>query len=356
MSLIKEVKNDRTEKVMELLQSSPDVNAQDNKTGNTPLHFAIENQNMTILNALLSLPKKPNLNLTNNDKVTPLSYATELNFGDAVEPLLKHGADPNFTFEGGRSALHYAAVNNARDTAKLLLKHQANVNQKCEEGTALHIAARQSNDDVGYLLIENPNADFSVTDAEGNTFLHTAIQYGAYNLFQKFFGDFENGRFASLNIKDLVNQTNAEGNTILHEAEINKRTSISQFLESNAEKFNIDVSKKNKEGFTAKGCAEQHVLKAKEEEEQKRLRREEAKEIKKQRKIENDQLEEERRAQERDLKKKERLQELKSMKQQQKQQQLRPLYGVLFILAVFVLIYFMIARGIENKKNNVMDL
>jgi len=44
------------------------------------------------------------------------------------------------------------------------------------------------------------------------------------------------------------------------------------------------------------------------------------------------------------------------MKQQQKQQQLRPLYGVLFILAVFVLIYFMIARGIENKKNNVMDL
>lgn len=356
MSLLKEVKNDRTEKVMELLQSSPDVNAQDNKTGNTALHFAIENQNLTILNALLGLPKKPNLNVANNEKVNPLSYATMLNFNDAVEPLLKNGADPNFTFEGSRSALHYAAVNNARDTAKLLLKHQANVNQKCEEGTALHIAAHQSNDEIAYLLIENPNTDFTATDEEGNTFLHIAILCGAYNIFQKFFSDLENGQFANLNIKELVNQTNVQGNTILHEAEINQRTSISQFLENNVDKFNLDVSKKNKEGFTAKDCAEQHLLRAKEQEEQKKMRREEAKEIKKQRKIENDQLEEERRTQERELKKKEKLQELKALNSHQKQQQLRPIYGVVFIAIVFVLIYFMISRGIENKKNNVLDL
>jgi len=356
MSLLKEVKNDRTEKVMELLQSSPDVDAQDTKTGNTPLHFAIENQNLTILNALLGLPKKPNLNITNNEKVNPLSYATMLNFNDAVEPLLKNGANPNFTFEGGRSALHYAAVNNARDTAKLLLKYQANINQKSEEGTALHIAARQSNDEVAYLLIENPNVDFTATDEEGNTFLHIAIQYGAYNVFQKFFGDLENDSFANLNIKELVNQTNAQGNTLLHEAEIHQRTSISQFLESNVGKYHIDVEKKNKDGFTAKGCADQHLLRAKQEEEQKRLRKAEAQEMKKQRKLENEQLEEERRAQQREMKKKEKLQELKAMNQHKKQQQLRPVYGVVFIAIVFVLIYFIINKGIENKKNNVMDL
>lgn len=342
MSLLKEVKNDRTEKVMELLQSSPDVDAQDNKTGNTPLHFAIENQNLSILNALLGLSKKPNLNITNAEKVSPLSYATMLNFNDAVEPLLKNGANPNFTFEGGRSALHYAAVNNAKDTAKLLLKHQANINQKSEEGTALHTAARQSNDEVAYLLIENPNIDFTATDEEGNTFLHIAIQCGAYNVFQKFFGDFENGTLANVNIKELVNQTNAQGNTLLHEAEINQRTSISQFLENNAEKYHIDVTLKNKDGFTAKGCADQHLLRAKQEEEQKRLRKAEAQEMKKQRKIENDQLEEERRVQERELKKKEKLQELKALNQSKKQQQLRPVYALVFIGVVFFLFYLMI--------------
>ena len=356
MSLLKEVKSDKTEKVMELLQSPQDLNVKDPKTGNSLVHFAIENQNLTILNALLSLGNKPNLNVLNEEGASPLAYAAMLNFVDGLEPLLKHGADPNFCSQGGRTALHYTAVNNTREAAKILLKNNADINKANEEGSALHIATRETNDDVALLFMENPKIDFFATDSEGNTFLHISIQYGAYNIFQKFFTDYENGVYESLKISELLNKTNQSGNTLLHEAEINKRLSISQFLMQNAEKYNLNVSAKNKDGFTAEDCKNQNLLKEKEEEEKKRLKKEEAKEIKKQKKIEMDQLNEERRKQDIIMKKKEKEQEKKALENLKKQQKIKPFISIAIVMALIVVLYVTLNHGIEKKKNKVLDL
>ena len=356
MSLLKEAKADRTEKVLEILQGSPDVNARDNKSGNTAVHYAIENQNLTILNAILSLSDKPNLNVANNEGTAPLSYATILNFMDAIEPLLKNGADVNFAPTGGRTALQYAAVNNQKDALKQLLKSHADVNYKSEEGTALHIATRENNDDVAFFLLENPNVDFSITDSEGSTFLHTAVEYGSYNVFQKFFSDLENGVYPKLNASELLNKVNNEGNTLLHEAEINKRTSIAQFLKDKAEQFNLNTTLKNKEGFTAEECKKEHQIKAQEEEERKKLQKEEAKELKKQRKAEQESYNDELRTQERLLKKKEKEDAEKAKTAAIREQKLRPVMGVIIVVGVFVFIYFMLKSGIDKKKNNIMDL
>jgi len=356
MSLLKEVKSDKTEKVMELLQSPQDLNVKDNKTGNSLLHFAIENQNMTILNALLALENKPNLNVLNNEDVSPLAYAAMLNFIDAMEPLLKHGADPNFCPPEGRTALHYAAVTNLREAVKILLKHGADINKANEEGSALHIATRESNDDVALLLMENPNINFFATDSEGNTFLHISVQYGAYNIFQKFFTDLENGVYTSLKVTDLLNKTNQNGNTLFHEAEIHKRLSISQFLKQNTEKFNLNPSAKNKDGFTAEDCKNQNLQKAKEEEEMKKLKKEEAKEIRKQRKIETDQLNEERRKQEIIMRKKEKEEEQRVMEAMKNAQKKKPLISIAIVMALLTSLYYVLSYGIQKKKDKVLDL
>lgn len=356
MSLLKEVKSDRTEKVFELLQSPQDLNARDKKTGNTPVHFAIENQNLEILNALLSLEIKPNLNVLNNEDNSPLIYATNVNFVDALEPLLKHGAEANFANQAGRTALHYAALNNGREAAQILLKHHADINKKSQEGSALHIATQQNNDEVAYFLMQNPKIDLTVTDSEGNTFLHIAIENGAYNVFQKFFGNVDEDLYPNLNISELLNKVNSEGNTLLHLAEINSKTAIAQFLRSNAEKYSIELSKKNKEGFTPEECKQQHILKQQEEEEKKKLRKEEAKEIKKQRKVEAEKYNEELKQQEEQLVKKEKEKQRQIEEAYKKGEKLKPVIAVGFILGIFAILYIALSIGIQRKKDNVMDL
>jgi len=75
MSLLKEVKQDRVEKVMELLQGPQNLNQVDQKTGNTVIHYTINNLNEEILKMLLNLPTKPDLNILNKEGLAPLQFA-----------------------------------------------------------------------------------------------------------------------------------------------------------------------------------------------------------------------------------------------------------------------------------------
>lgn len=107
---------------------------------------------------------------------SPLYIAAVHDSLDAAALLLKHGANPNFRDEKGRTILMRVAENGNTETAKLLIEGGADVNAKNEKGdffmsaglTPLHIAAMNGHEDVVKLLIAN-GANLNALDANGNT-------------------------------------------------------------------------------------------------------------------------------------------------------------------------------------------
>ena len=105
---------------------------------------------------------------------TPLHHAAWNNAADTAEVLLKQGADVHATNKNGWTPLHWGALNNAADTAEVLLKNGADVNAKNKDGdTPLHHAARNSNYIAAEVLLKN-GADVNAKNKDGDTPLHWA--------------------------------------------------------------------------------------------------------------------------------------------------------------------------------------
>ena len=148
-----------------LLENEANPNLTDNK-GYTALHFAAEKGHIYIAKALLNLheknlePYNSAIDFENNEgdtlhariakilltykkvkvdgsaeqKISPLSLATQNNNVEFIKLLLDHGADINLVDEKGNTALHIAAKNGKTESFKFLLENGANGNLKNEDG------------------------------------------------------------------------------------------------------------------------------------------------------------------------------------------------------------------------------
>ena len=121
-----------------------DVNAAAADTS-TPLHWAVETNNLEIVNLLIDAGA--NVNAATRYKITPLSLACTNGNAAIIERLLKAGVDPNSTSEEGQTALMTAALNGKVDAIKMLLTHGAKVNatEPYKGQTALMWAAGEGN-------------------------------------------------------------------------------------------------------------------------------------------------------------------------------------------------------------------
>uniref|UniRef100_A0A3Q2XF70 Uncharacterized protein n=1 Tax=Hippocampus comes TaxID=109280 RepID=A0A3Q2XF70_HIPCM len=101
---------------------------------------------------------------------TALHVASWRGHVDAVDLLLKHGADPNAQDVEGRPPLHSAAWTGRVDVGRrLLLASTVDINLACHQGaTALSVAAQQGRADVVALLLEG-GADPNHVDKHGRT-------------------------------------------------------------------------------------------------------------------------------------------------------------------------------------------
>ena len=105
---------------------------------------------------------------------TPLHHAAWNNAAATAEVLLKQGADIHATNKNGWTPLHWGALNNATNTAEVLLKNGADVNAKNKNGdTPLHHAARNSNYNTVEVLLKN-GGDVNAKNKNGDTPLHWA--------------------------------------------------------------------------------------------------------------------------------------------------------------------------------------
>lgn len=75
--------------------------------GYTPLHLAVENENLNIMQLLIENGANVNANTTGY-KQTPLMFASILGCYDLVVALIKSGADKNIKDEMGCTALDWA--------------------------------------------------------------------------------------------------------------------------------------------------------------------------------------------------------------------------------------------------------
>lgn len=152
--------------------------------GDNLLHLALIEGRTEIVRFILEsdLSYKFFLNAENGRGSTPLSIACEKRNVEAVELLLKAGADAGRCNKHGRCALHYAAGHGDLKIGKLLVKslrhHQREefINRPTKEGwTSLHMAAEFQHVEFVRWLLSN-GADVSSRSIDGYTPLHMAVK------------------------------------------------------------------------------------------------------------------------------------------------------------------------------------
>ncbi|XP_055848447.1 uncharacterized protein LOC129913682 [Episyrphus balteatus] len=257
-----------------LLENKVDIDAAD-EYGRTPLHFTVSrilsyDKNFPKTNAELDeaigeynsyqpnikirteiakilLDKGANIHAkTYLDRSTALHIACEEGFANLVEILLEYQADINCLNVDG-TPLHCAARN--RDDNKciieMLLAKKANINSRNGNGdTALHITVENNNTNIAQTLVKN-GADIDSKNNMYVTPLHKAI---TYNSFGAIYILLEHG--CSINSKDIY------GNTPLHQAIISGNCLLKRLLE-----FGSDINILNNNNQTPVDVAYDRVEK-----------------------------------------------------------------------------------------------
>lgn len=242
------IKND-PELVKRVIESNRNTVNSIDENGRTPLHIAVQNGNLKIVEILITNGADVNAKTPEGDSV--LHFAIE-NFYtrwddvyfEIVKYLATDDADINAYAQDGDTALHKAIKysysvewdRNSFDIVKFLVSRSADINSanKFSKQTPLHIVARCNGLEMTKYLIGN-NAEINVRDARGNAPLHEA----ALN------GNLEIVKYLILS-KASINLKNKSNDTPLHYAGLNGHLDIIKFLLTK----NARLNEKNISGDT----------------------------------------------------------------------------------------------------------
>ncbi|XP_029395352.1 inversin isoform X3 [Mus pahari] len=148
--------------------------------GRTPLHFAVADGNLTVVDVLTSYES---CNITSYDNLfrTPLHWAALLGHAQIVHLLLERNKSGTIPSDSqGATPLHYAAQSNFAETVKVFLQHPSVKDDSDLEGrTSFMWAAGKGNDDVLRTMLSlKSDIDINMSDKYGGTALHAAALSG----------------------------------------------------------------------------------------------------------------------------------------------------------------------------------
>lgn len=205
-SILQEVTHKNQIKIVKILLKTPGglkINHKD-AAGNTALSIAADKGYAQITKLLLR-SKVIDLNVHNNDKITPLMYAAIRGYTNIVELLIKDKrTDINLTGKLGATALYMATQNGHFAIVKKLLKADADTSIKAfdHRNLPLDAAIHYGHTDLIYLLIRHEKIKKIMTDlAELNV---TSKRYLAIKTLYNSVLDSNNDEEASIIISDFL--------------------------------------------------------------------------------------------------------------------------------------------------------
>jgi hypothetical protein len=168
-ALVRAVMNDDLDEVKARVMMRAKVNVRDKAHGGlSPLHAAVENGNIEIIQFLLDSGAK--VNIRDFQKRTPLMMMDDDATEEIFDLLIRYGAKVQLVDGEKNNVLHHFVENaDDEDIVRLLINHGVDVNAVNKSGeTALMIASKNGNPDDVKALLES-GADVARQDQENNT-------------------------------------------------------------------------------------------------------------------------------------------------------------------------------------------
>ncbi|TXJ39971.1 ankyrin repeat domain-containing protein [Brachyspira pilosicoli] len=247
LELLIAVKNNDIIAVNALLKENVNPNFADEE-GYSPLHIAVLNDNLDVVNVLLSykdidteikLPYEASADDWYLGGATPLLVASYTGNADIVNALIEAGSDIRAKDDiDGATTIHIASANGNNEVINILLNKDNTLINEADsmKDTPLHWASIKNQTDTISLLLAN-GADTKLTNSDGNTVLHYAAMYGDVNTVN-----------ALLEAdSSLASVENNEGITPIYYAIILSDNDILSSLITNGQ---IDINKKDSLGYT----------------------------------------------------------------------------------------------------------
>lgn len=218
------VQNGKLEIVEFLISQGADINAKDSE-GNTPLITALAFRKTDTAKFLIS--KGADVRIRNAQDEPPVILALMHGQSELVEPILDSGQDVNERFRGNFTILLMAAFTGNKEVVKLLLDRGADINGAAEEAgmtvTPMFAAIFLGHKDLVDLFLSRGGIDKDFREEKtGRTLLHIATLKGVKDTVSLLV----NGGYD-------INATDNKGNTPLHYATQYGHKKITEFLLQN---------------------------------------------------------------------------------------------------------------------------
>ncbi|MEI0685592.1 ankyrin repeat domain-containing protein [Brachyspira pilosicoli] len=247
LELLIAVKNNDIIAVNALLKENVNPNFVDEE-GYSPLHRAVLNNNLDVVNVLLSykdidteikLPYEASVDDWYFGGATPLLVASYTGNADIVNALIEAGSDIRAKDDiDGATTIHIASANGNNEVINILLNKDNTLINEADsmKDTPLHWASIKNQTDTISLLLAN-GADTKLANSDGNTVLHYAAMYGDVN---------------TVNVllesdSSLASVENNEGITPIYYAIVVSDNDILSSIITNGQ---IDINKKDSLGYT----------------------------------------------------------------------------------------------------------
>lgn len=163
--------------VRRVLLGMTNVNTPDVRSGDRALHLLVEYDNLEGIQQVLR--RKANINPCNLYHRTPLHLAARMGRCEAMNLLLKAGADPDTVACDGSRPIFDAILYNQRQAALLLIEFASRVvttiNANLE--SPLHTLATTSGDPIIASALVAAGALVDSMDIDNNTPLHLAVEH-----------------------------------------------------------------------------------------------------------------------------------------------------------------------------------